>query len=62
MGTDMIGIHNPNGAATSLTLISLQRYERLHAAHSRMNQVTDFLQDLHSLMLRYHPRAETINP
>ena len=58
----MIGVHNPNGAATSPTLISPQRYAWLYAAHSRMNQGTDFLQDLQSLMLRYHPRAKTINP
>ena len=58
----MIGVHNPTGAATSPTLISPQRYAWLHAAHSRLNQGTDFLQDLQSLMLRYHPRAETVNP
>jgi hypothetical protein len=62
MGTDMIGIHNPNGAATSPTLISPQCYAWLHAAHSRLDQGTDFLQNLQSMMLRYHPRAETINP
>ena len=58
----MIGVHNPFGAATSPTLISPQRYAWLHAAHSRLNQDTDFLQDLQSLMLRYHPRASTVNP
>jgi len=60
--TDMIGVHNSNGAATSPTLISPQRYAWLHAAHTRLNQGTDFLKDLQSLMLRYHPRAGTINP
>ena len=58
----MIGVHNSNGAATSPTLISPQRYDWLHAAHTRLNQGTDFLKDLQSLMLRYHPRAGTINP
>ncbi len=58
----MIGVHNPNGEATSPTLISPQRYAWLHAAHSRLNQGTDFLQDLQSLMLRYHPRAGILNP
>jgi len=62
LGLDMIGAHNSNGAATWPTLISPQRYEWLRAAHARLNQGTDFLQDLQSLMLRYHPRAETINP
>ena len=62
LGTDMIGVHYPSGAATSPTLISPQRYGWLHAAHSRLNQDTDFLQDLQSLMLRYHPRASTVNP
>ncbi len=62
MGTDIIGFHNPNEAGTSPTLISPQRYARLHAAHSRLNQGTDFLQDLKSLMLIYDPRAEPINP
>ncbi len=58
----MIGVHNPTGAATSPTLISPQCYEWLHAAHSRLNQGTGFLPDLQRLMLRYHPRAGTINP
>ena len=62
LGADMIGVHNPNGTATSPTLISPQRYAWLHAAHSRLNQGMDFLHDLQNLMLRYHPRAETINP
>ena len=58
----MIEIHNPSEGAVSPTLISPQRYAWLHATHSRLNQGTDFLQDLQSLMLRYHPRAETLNP
>jgi hypothetical protein len=58
----MIGVHNSHEAATSPTLISPQRYDWLHAAHTRLNQGTDFLKDLQSLMLRYHPRAGTINP
>ena len=62
LGTDMIGVHNPSGVATLPTLISPQRYEWLHAAHSRLNQGTYFLQNLQSLMLQYHPRAETLNP
>jgi hypothetical protein len=62
METDMIGVHNPTGAATSPTLISPQRYAWLHAAHSRLNQGANFLHDLRRLMLRYHPRAGTINP
>ena len=44
------------------TLISPQRYAWLHATHSRLNLGTEFLQDLQSLMLRYHPQAETLNP
>ncbi len=51
LGTDMIGVHNSSGAATSPTLISPQRYEWLHAAHTRLNQGTDFLKYLESLML-----------
>ncbi len=62
LGTYMIGIHNPSGGAVSPTLISPQRHAWLHATHSRLNLGTDFLQDLQSLMLRYHPRAETLNP
>ena len=62
MGANMIGVHNSNGAATSPTLISPRRYEWLHAAHTRLNQGTDFLKDLQCLMLRYHPRAGTVNP
>ena len=62
MGSDMIGVHNPNGAATSTTFISPHRYAWLHAANSRLNHGTDFLHDLQSMMLRYHPRTETINP
>ena len=58
----MIGIHNPSGAATSPTLISPQRRAWLYAAQSRRNQGTNFLHDLQSLMLRYHSRADTINP
>ena len=58
----MIGVHNSNGAATSPTRISPQRYERFYAAHARLNHGTDFLQDLQSRMLRNHPRARTINP
>ena len=58
----MIGIHSPSGRAVSPTLISPQRYAWLHATHSRLNQGTYFLQKLQSLMLRYHPRAETLNP
>ena len=60
LGTDMIGVYNSNGVATSPTIISPQRYECLHAAHTRY--LTDFLKDLQSLMLRYPPRAGTINP
>ncbi len=62
LGTDMIGVHNAIGTATSPTLISPQRYEWLYAAHACRNQGTDFLKDLQSLMLRYHPRAGTFNP
>ena len=58
----MIGVHNPTGAATSPTLISPKRYEWLHATYSQLNQGTGFLPDLQRLMLRYHPRAGTINP
>jgi len=58
----MLGVHISNGAATSPTLISPQRYEELDAAHAGLNHGTDFFQDLQSIMLRYHPRAETINP
>ena len=58
----MIGVHNTTGAATSPTLISPQRYAWLHAAHSRQNQGTDFLQDFQSPMLKYHPRAGTVHP
>ena len=46
LGTDMIGVHNPNGAATSPTFISPKRYAWLHATYSRLNQGTSFLQDL----------------
>ena len=42
----MIGVHNANGTASSPTLISQQRYEWIYAAHARMNQGTDFLQNL----------------
>ena len=62
LGTNMIGVHNSNGATTSPTLISPQRCEWLYAAHARLNHGTNFLHDLLSLMLRHHPRAETINP
>jgi hypothetical protein len=58
----MIGIHNPSGAATSPTLISPQRYAWLHAAHAHLNKGINFLHDLRSIMLRYHPRAATLNP
>ena len=58
----MIGVHNSNGVAISPTFISLQRYKWLYAAHVRLNHGTDFFQDLKSLMLRYQPRTETINP
>jgi hypothetical protein len=58
----MIGVYNSNGAGTSPTLISPQGYEWFYAAHARLNNGTDFLSDLQSLLLRYHPRAETINP
>ncbi len=47
----MIGVHNPYGEATSPTFIFPQLYAWLHAAHSRLNQETDFLHDLQSLML-----------
>jgi hypothetical protein len=62
LGTDMIGVCKTNGAVTSPTLISPRRYAWLHAAHYRLNQCTDFLYDLKSLMLRYHLRSEIINP
>jgi len=48
--------------ATSPFLISPQRYAWIHVAHSHMIQGTEFLHDLQSMMLRYHPRAEIINP
>jgi len=58
----MIGVHNSNGADTSPTPISPQRYEWLHAIHIRLSQGTDFFKDLQSLMLGYTPKREQSTP
>jgi hypothetical protein len=58
----MIGVHSHTGAAISPTLLSPERYQRLYEAHARLNNRTDFTQDLLGLMSRYHPRAKTLNP
>ena len=61
-GKCMIGVHIHVGAAISPTLLSPERYTRLHATHSRLHNATDFTQDLLRLMSFYHPRAKTLNP
>ncbi len=59
---DMIGVHTPYGTIILPTLISLERYEWLYAAHSRLAQSEAFSQDLLKLLARYHPWAKSLNP
>ncbi len=61
-GKNMIGVHNHTGAAIPPTLLSPERYKWLYEAHTRLDNRTDFTQDLLGLMSRYPPRAKTINP
>jgi len=63
LGRDMIGVHTPPGSIISpTTLISFERCERLHAAHSQRAQLEAFIQDLLKILARYHPRAKSLNP
>ena len=62
MSRDMIGINLPSGMIISPTLISLERYKWLHAAHSQRAQPKAFTQDLLKLLARYHSKAKSLNP
>jgi hypothetical protein len=62
MGENMIGVHNPTGAVISPTLISPERDEWFHAAHSRPAYLKEFLRDLLKLMYRYHMQSKSLNP
>ncbi len=42
-GQGMIGVHAPSGTEIPSTRISPERYERLHAAHARLNPASEFL-------------------
>jgi hypothetical protein len=61
-GKYMNGVHTHTRAAISPTLFSLERYNWLQAAHSRLHNTTDFTQDLLRIMPRYHFRAKSLNP
>ena len=62
MGRNMIAIHSPTGAAIFSTVISPERYEWLHAAHSHLNHPKVFTRDLLKQMFRYHPSSKSLNP
>jgi len=62
MGRDMIGVQTPPGTVISPTLISPERYQWLHAAHSQRARPDAFTHDLFKLLARYHPRAKSLNP
>ena len=61
-GKCMIGVHSHTWTAISPTLLSPERYKRLHETHSRLHNHTDFPQNHLGLMSRYHPKAKTLNP
>ena len=61
-GKCMIGVRNHIEAAISPTLISLERYKRIHETHSRLHNNTNFTQDILRPMSRYHPKANNLNP
>jgi len=61
MVRNTIEIYSPAEEAILPTLISSERYEWLHAAHSCLAHPTDFLQDLLKHLSRYHPRSKSLN-
>jgi len=46
----------------SRTLISPERYKRLHTAHLQRTRPDAFTHDLLKLLARYHPRAKSLAP
>ena len=62
LGKAMIGVHTPTGTPISPTLISPERYAWLYKAHSQRARPNRFIQDLLTLLARYHPRAKSLNP
>jgi len=62
LGRDMTRVHTPAGTPISPTIISLERYEWLYAAHSQRAHPEAFTHDLLKLLARYHPKAKSLNP
>ncbi len=62
MGRNMIGVHKPTRAVISPPpLIYPERYESLHATHSRLAQPKYFAHAILKLLARYSPRAKSLN-